>query len=117
MLVGTTIGRTPLTSISPKKTWEGAIGGLVATIACGASFGLIPALHIPWWDGIVIGAFTSVAAQAGDIVESAIKRDARVKDAGSFLAGHGGILDRFDSYTFGGIAFYAALYVTGHIPH
>jgi phosphatidate cytidylyltransferase len=117
MLVGSTIGRTPLTSISPKKTWEGAIGGLLATVAVGASFGLIPAMHVPWWDGIVIGALTSVAAQAGDIVESAIKRDARVKDAGSFLAGHGGILDRFDSYTFGGIAFYAALYVTGHIPH
>jgi phosphatidate cytidylyltransferase len=117
MLVGTTIGRTPMTSISPKKTWEGAIGGLLATTAACASFGLIPSLHVPWWDGIVIGAFTSIAAQAGDLVESAIKRDAHVKDAGTLLAGHGGVLDRFDSYTFGGIAFYAALYVTGHIPH
>jgi phosphatidate cytidylyltransferase len=116
MLVGTTLGRTPLTSISPNKTWEGAVGGLLATTAVGASFGLIPALHISWWDGVLIGAITSVAAQCGDIVESALKRDARVKDAGSFLAGHGGILDRFDSYTFGGIAFYAALYITGHIP-
>jgi phosphatidate cytidylyltransferase len=117
MLVGSTLGRTPLTSISPKKTWEGAVGGLLATTAVGASFGLIPPLHISWWDGVIVGALTSVAAQIGDIVESALKRDARVKDAGSFLAGHGGILDRFDSYTFGGIAFYAALYLTGHIPH
>ena len=92
------------------------MGGLLATTAVGASFGLIPALHISWWDGILIGSITSVAAQCGDIVESALKRDALVKDAGRFLAGHGGILDRFDSYTFGGIAFYAALYITGHIP-
>jgi phosphatidate cytidylyltransferase len=117
MLVGTTIGRTPLTSISPKKTVEGAAGGLVASSALGACFGFVPLLHVPWWDGLLVGALTSVAAQAGDLVESALKRDARVKDAGTFLAGHGGILDRFDSYIFGGIAFYAALFVTGHIPH
>jgi len=86
-------------------------------VALGASFGLIPALEMPWWHGAIVAALTSVAAQIGDIVESALKRDARVKDAGTFLAGHGGILDRFDSYTFGGIAFYAGLYVTGHIPH
>jgi phosphatidate cytidylyltransferase len=116
MLVGTAIGRTPLTSISPNKTWEGAIGGFVATTAVGASFALVPMLHMPWWHGAIVGAITSFAAQTGDIVESALKRDARVKDAGTILMGHGGILDRFDSYTFGGIAFYAALYLTGHIP-
>ncbi len=115
MLVGSAIGRTPLTSISPNKTWEGAIGGFLATTAIGASFGLVPILHVPWWHGALIGAITSVAAQIGDIVESALKRDARVKDAGTILSGHGGILDRFDSYSFGGIAFYAALYITGHI--
>jgi phosphatidate cytidylyltransferase len=115
MLVGSAIGRTPLTSISPNKTWEGAIGGFLATTAIGASFGLVPILHMPWWHGALIGAITSVAAQIGDIVESALKRDARVKDAGTILSGHGGILDRFDSYSFGGIAFYAALYITGHI--
>jgi len=116
MLVGVTIGKTPLTSISPNKTWEGALGGFVATTAVGASFGLIPLMGLPWWHGASVGALTSFAAQAGDIVESALKRDALVKDAGTFLAGHGGVLDRFDSYTFGGIAFYAGLYVTGHIP-
>jgi phosphatidate cytidylyltransferase len=115
MLVGTAIGRTPLTSISPNKTWEGAIGGLLATTAFGASFALVPMLQFPWWHGALIGAITSIAAQTGDIVESALKRDAHVKDAGTILWGHGGILDRFDSYTFGGIAFYAALYLTGHI--
>jgi len=117
MVVGTTLGRTPLTSISPKKTWEGAIGGLVATTLLCAALSFAPAMQFSWRDGIVIGVMTSLAAQAGDLVESAIKRDAHVKDAGNILAGHGGILDRFDSYIFGGIAFYAALFITGHIPH
>ncbi|GAC1299873.1 MAG: phosphatidate cytidylyltransferase [Vulcanimicrobiaceae bacterium] len=117
MLVGTTLGKTPLTSISPQKTWEGAAGGFFASIAIASAMGALPFLGIPWYDGAIVGAVTSVAAQAGDIVESAVKRDAHVKDAGTFLAGHGGILDRFDSYIFGGIAFYAALFLTGHIPH
>jgi phosphatidate cytidylyltransferase len=116
MLIGTAIGRTPLSSISPKKTWEGAIGGLVVATLAGAGLVLIPQANISWWDGALIGAFTSIAAQAGDLVESALKRDAHVKDAGTFLGNHGGILDRFDSYIFGGIAFYAALHLTGHIP-
>lgn len=117
MLVGTTFGRTPLTSISPRKTWEGAIGGFAVATLAGASLGAFATLHIPWWHGLLIGAVTSFAAQAGDLVESALKRDARVKDAGSLLWGHGGVLDRFDSYTFGGVAYYGALFVTGHIPH
>jgi phosphatidate cytidylyltransferase len=115
MLVGTTIGRTPLTSISPRKTVEGALGGFVASTLVGASFGFLPFMEMHWWDGAFIGALTSFAAQTGDIVESALKRDASVKDAGTIMAGHGGILDRFDSYTFGGIAFYAGLFVTHHI--
>jgi len=117
MIAGKLVGRTPLTSISPKKTWEGAFAGFVASVAVGASLGAVAMLHIAWWDGIVVGAFTSVAAQAGDIVESAFKRDARVKDAGNFMPGHGGILDRLDSYLFGGIAFYAALWATHHVSH
>ncbi|MDQ2857793.1 MAG: phosphatidate cytidylyltransferase [Candidatus Eremiobacteraeota bacterium] len=117
MIAGKLVGRTPLTSISPKKTWEGAFGGFLASVAIGASLGAVGILHIAWWDGMVVGAFTSVAAQAGDIVESAFKRDARVKDAGNFMPGHGGILDRLDSYLFGGIAFYAALWATHHVSH
>jgi phosphatidate cytidylyltransferase len=116
MLTGISVGRTPLTPISPKKTWEGAIGGFVAACAVGASFGLLPQMGMPWYHGLFVGAVTSCAAQAGDLVESALKRDARVKDAGTLLGEHGGMLDRFDSYTFGGIAFYAALFLTGHIP-
>jgi phosphatidate cytidylyltransferase len=116
MLVGSAIGRTPLSPISPRKTWEGAIGGLVAAVAVGAALALVPQMGISWWEGAFVGVVTSFAAQVGDLIESALKRDARVKDAGTFLGGHGGILDRFDSYTFGGIAFYGAMFLTHHIP-
>jgi len=109
MLVGTTLGRTPLTPISPRKTVEGSIGGLIVTML--AAIGFTIALHWPWWEGMSIGFVTSLAAQAGDLIESALKRDAKVKDAGSAIGGHGGVLDRFDSYLFGGIAFYVSLFM------
>jgi phosphatidate cytidylyltransferase len=112
MVVGTFFGRTPLTQISPRKTVEGAIGGLLVPTAIGA-FALGPWLHCTWWEGAAVGAITSLAAQAGDLVESGLKRDARVKDAGSALLDHGGVLDRFDSYMFGGIGFYFALWLVG----
>ena len=116
MLIGTRFGRTPLSPISPRKTVEGSAGGLLVAILAGVALGLSPWLHLQWWQGGLIGAITSVAAQAGDLVESMLKRDANVKDAGSLIGGHGGVFDRFDSYIFGGIAFYFALYITGVIP-
>jgi phosphatidate cytidylyltransferase len=114
MAVGTAIGRTPLTPISPRKTWEGAIGGFAVTTALGAVLATLG--HVPAWQGALIGAVTSLAAQAGDLVESALKRDASVKDAGTAMGSHGGWLDRFDSYLFGGVAFYGMLWITGHLP-
>jgi len=114
MLIGVSIGRTPLTSLSPRKTVEGAAGGLLVAVLAAIVFGVY--LQWPWWQGAIVGACTSIAAQAGDVVESALKRDAKVKDAGSAIAGHGGVLDRFDSYLFGGIAFYFALVLIGKIP-
>jgi phosphatidate cytidylyltransferase len=115
MLVGTVIGHHQLTRLSPKKTVEGAIGGFVATVLVGAAIALVPWVHVSWWQGAIVGGLTSLAAQAGDLVESALKRDASVKDAGSLIAGHGGVLDRFDSYIFGGVAFYFALFLIGVI--
>ena len=113
MLVGSAIGRHQMTMISPKKTIEGSLGALaiVTAFAVGATW--LPQLHLVWWQGAVLGAFTCIAAQAGDLAESALKRDAGVKDAGDMIVGHGGVLDRFDSYLFGGVAFFATLHLLG----
>ena len=113
MLIGTVIGRHQLTKISPKKTFEGSLGSLCVVMAVGVAGTLIPQMHLLWWQGAGLAFFTSIAAQAGDIVESALKRDAGVKDAGSMIVGHGGVLDRFDSYLFGGMAFFAGLHLLG----
>ena len=96
-LVGSFIGKTPFSRISPKKTWEGTIGGIVLCIV-GISlvFGM-------WWnilsitDWIFISAIAAITGTAGDLLESKIKRMANVKDSGHLMPGHGGFLDRFDS--------------------
>ncbi len=94
---GVLIGRHPLArSISPKKTWEGLAGSVVACLAAG---GIVMTwlLHTHVWQGLVVGAAVAAAAVLGDLVESIIKRDLQIKDMGSVLPGHGGILDRIDS--------------------
>lgn len=113
MLIGTFAGRHQLTKISPKKTVEGSVGSLLVVTGIATAATIIPALHLLWWQGALLGVCTSIAAQAGDLVESALKRDAGVKDAGAMIQGHGGVLDRFDSYLFGGVAFFATLHVVG----
>lgn len=97
---GITLGRTGAhklaPAISPKKTWEGLAGSAVASIAAGAI--VVPvSLHGYWWQGVVVGAAAVVAAVLGDLAESMIKRDLEIKDMGSLLPGHGGVLDRIDS--------------------
>jgi phosphatidate cytidylyltransferase len=82
--------------ISPKKTWEGLGGSVVLSLAAGAI--LLPALlHGHWWQGIITGAAAVAAAVFGDLAESMIKRDLGLKDMGTLLPGHGGVLDRIDS--------------------
>jgi phosphatidate cytidylyltransferase len=113
MLVGKTVGRHSWTRISPNKTIEGSIGSLVIVTIIGTAAAWLPGLHIQWWQGAALGFATSVSAQIGDLVESAFKRDAGVKDAGAAIAGHGGVLDRFDSYLLGGVTFFATLHLVG----
>jgi len=115
MLVGSLIGRHSLTVLSPKKTVEGAIGAIVLVTLVAVALGMTSFLHLLWWQSAIIGAGTCIAAQAGDLVESALKRDAGVKDTGTVIQGHGGVLDRFDSYLFGGVAFFALVHVLGLI--
>jgi phosphatidate cytidylyltransferase len=113
MVVGKLAGRHQLTVISPKKTVEGAIGSLVIVAGFAVAATLVPQLHLQWWQGAVLGVLTGIAAQAGDLAESALKRDAGVKDTGDVIQGHGGVLDRFDSYLFGGVVFFATLHIIG----
>jgi phosphatidate cytidylyltransferase len=83
-------------AISPKKTWEG-LGGSVAACLAGGAILLPVLLHGQLWQGLILGAAAVAAATLGDLAESMIKRDLAIKDMGSVLPGHGGILDRIDS--------------------
>ncbi len=100
-LVGSFIGRTPFSPISPKKTWEGTIGGAVLTMALAMAAGWygrsIDLTHWSLVDWAALGLCASVAGTAGDLLESKLKRLAGVKDSGTMMPGHGGALDRFDS--------------------
>lgn len=95
-IVGSLIGKTPLSAISPKKTWEGTIGGGLLCIVLMAVLGWAVARYrLSYWIGIACVA--AVAGTLGDLLESKLKRMAGVKDSGSLMPGHGGFLDRFDS--------------------
>ena len=98
-LAGRAFGKHPLfPRVSPKKTWEGAIGGLVGAMVIASAFKLL-ALNAEWtWlDAGIVAAACGVAGPLGDLAESLFKRSAEVKDSGSWLPGHGGMLDRIDA--------------------
>jgi phosphatidate cytidylyltransferase len=102
-LVGSLIGKTPLSAISPKKTWEGTIGGFIfAVVTMGAvgyflSSGFEMQAVSQW---MIVAAIAAIAGTVGDLLQSKLKRLADVKDSGHILPGHGGFLDRFDSLLF-----------------
>lgn len=97
-IVGSIIGKRPLSEISPKKTWEGTIGGIILSIGVVGLIGFYGlkmewlAIHI-----MIIAAIAAIAGTFGDLLESKLKRMAGLKDSGYIMPGHGGFLDRFDS--------------------
>jgi phosphatidate cytidylyltransferase len=98
---GRTFGRHKLAPrVSPGKSWEGAAGSLVATVAAGVWYGHATGLPLVPWQFAALSAVANVAGQIGDLAESAMKRGAGVKDSGTLLPGHGGFLDRLDSSLF-----------------
>lgn len=97
---GKQFGQTPMApTLSPKKTWEGAVGGLLSSMLTSVAFHMVPSLHLTLTESLLMGCAISIIAQTGDLAESLIKRDAGVKHS-SQLPGLGGMLDVVDSTIF-----------------
>lgn len=104
--IGKAVGKTKFSSISPNKTKEGVYGGLLISIIVGTSFGMS---NLSFITSLIVSFGVSVAGIYGDLFESFLKRRVNVKDSGNLFPGHGGMLDRVDSYLFGTIAMLALL--------
>jgi phosphatidate cytidylyltransferase len=103
--VGSVLGRHKMIPhISPGKTWEGLGGAILGAVA--AALALCAMLKIQWWEALLLGLLVCVAAVSGDLCESLLKRAAGVKDSGTIIPGHGGVLDRIDSILFVLLAVY-----------
>ena len=98
--VGKSMGKTPFCETSPNKTMEGVVGGIAVATVAGMFLGLT---FVDFGTSLVISFAVSVSSIFGDLYESSLKRAADVKDSGSLLPGHGGVLDRIDGYLFGAI--------------
>jgi phosphatidate cytidylyltransferase len=95
--VGVMAGKHPMSpSVSPKKSWEGAAGSVVVCVIAGVATVMVM-LGGTWWAGAILGLSLAASATLGDLTESTIKRDLGIKDMGSILPGHGGLMDRMDS--------------------
>src|SRR5262249_22809823 len=111
--VGKAMGRHKLwPSISPNKTIEGSVGGVVLSIITALIFAICAPSIIDIPKALLIGLIVAVAGQLGDLIQSAYKRVRNIKDSGSILPGHGGVLDRFDSW----IIVFPLLILTDLIP-
>ncbi|HSF26814.1 MAG TPA: phosphatidate cytidylyltransferase [Actinomycetes bacterium] len=94
---GVTLGRHPMApSVSPRKSWEGFAGSVTAC-AVGGALSVVLLLDGLWWQGVLVGLAAVCTATLGDLAESMVKRDLGLKDMGSLLPGHGGLMDRLDS--------------------
>jgi phosphatidate cytidylyltransferase len=114
-LIGLLVGRHKLApTVSPGKTWEGLIAGTVATVAV-TFIALYESNFLSIPESLVLGAVIAIAAPLGDLFESALKRDADVKDSGRLLAGHGGVLDRIDALLFAWVAAYYVVAAFGQL--
>jgi phosphatidate cytidylyltransferase len=95
--MGALFGKHPMApTVSPKKSWEGFAGSILAGSACGVLM-MVFCFHHSWWKGLLFGVAVVVTATLGDLGESMIKRDLGLKDMGKLLPGHGGLMDRLDS--------------------
>ena len=108
-VIGRRYGRRPLSPISPGKTVEGALGGVGCAGLLGAVFAELLGWNWGWAVGALLGVVVALFALVGDLTESMMKRDAGVKDSGDLLPGHGGILDRIDSYLFTPAVFFTVV--------
>ncbi|HVA66767.1 MAG TPA: phosphatidate cytidylyltransferase [Elusimicrobiota bacterium] len=112
--IGKALGAHPLAPVlSPKKTWEGAAAGFLAALAASAIFSAFDGGRVPMDEAMVLGVLVGVFGQLSDLAESLIKRAVGVKDSGAVLPGHGGIMDRFDSFLLAAPLFYYCLIVFG----
>ena len=112
-IVGSFIGKTPFSKISPKKTWEGTIGGaMLCVVAMGLAAHYLFSFN--WHISIAIPLIAAIFGTAGDLLESKIKRMANVKDSGTMMPGHGGFMDRFDSLLLATPLVWIYIQVMGH---
>jgi len=108
--IGRTWGRHKMApTVSPRKTWEGAIGGLVGALVAVIALALLLNVDISYGEMVILGVLIAVFAQLGDLAESKLKRSMGVKEASNLIPGHGGILDRLDSIVFTGVVVYYCL--------